>query len=939
MKRLIWAALGAVVLFSGCSSGGRSTQAAAPISVAVSPSSSKGLDEGQSLNVTATVTNDSSDKGVTWTCTFGGAACAAAAFSTSACTVSGTTQTCAATFTAPSSTGAVSISAASVANSTKSASLAFSVSASPSLPAPSSLPASCTAGAAGAAYSCNLGALLSGGTPPFTWSLSGGSLPAGLTLNTSTGVISGTLSSTRQSGGGAVAGRILAASDPTVTIMVCDSATPPVCSSVTFTITVALGITTTSLPSGTAGSAYTATVTAGGGATPYSWTITGLPTGLAFTSGTPSATISGSTCQTGNFTVTATVTDSESTPASASATFTLTIAPTGTLTITTSSPLPNATLGSAYSATITATGGCMPYTWSVAAGSSLPAGLALTSGSPSATISGTPTVTGTYKFTLQVSDSESPQVTVSATFLLTSTESPNVSCPTPVNLTLCGTYVVHLSGFNSSGGPVGLAGDFVADNAGHVATSGAEDINSSTSSTGDQEFTITGGSYAMDASGDGRGVLTLIYSDASSTSYRIALESAASGAPVTGFGPSPIEEFDSSGTLASGEIIGPATPPFVPPPPGFLALPLEGANGSGQRVGLLGEVHLAGSVSGGCDGTTGSFVSVAGENVIINTQGKISNVTFAGSCSVDSDFSTTGRGTATVTVSGGTPFADATLHFVFYQLIVGPPIIFLETDAIGPNQPILSGMASVVAPVTAGITASGVDCSCVFTGQGTTDGTITTGHSAETVIGFSTTASGDTGTLSGIEDQNSGGTITLDAAVSGTYTVDNNSVGTITLTTPAGTSTIHFIIDNNLFGGNSDNTDTLDEGTSVQMGSTHPQLTTTINNAGSHYVLGLGFGDLSATPANVQTVGVVTPTGTTTSGTLPGIVDVMPGMVVGAAASGTYAIDSTTGRGTGTANLTNGASINVVYWSIGFGKFVVLDVKTADPDLVGIRLQ
>src|SRR5262249_50664958 len=156
---------------------------------------------------------------------------------------------------------------------------------------------------------------------------------------------------------------------------------------------------------------------------------------------------------------------------------------------------------------------------------------------------------------------------------------------------------------------------------------------------------------------DGRGFVTLIYSDASSTSYRFALESAASGTPGTDFVTSPIEEFDSSGTLASGVIVGPAVLPFVPPPPATLALTLEGANGSGQRVALLGEVRFNGMISIGCDGTSGSFISVPGENVLINTQGKMSNVTFAGSCSVGNNFNTSPRGTATATVSGGTPFA------------------------------------------------------------------------------------------------------------------------------------------------------------------------------------------------------------------------------------------------------------------------------------------
>ncbi len=56
-------------------------------------------------------------------------------------------------------------------------------------------------------------------------------------------------------------------------------------------------------------------------------------------------------------------------------------------TITVSSTLPNGTIGVAYNATITASGGTSPYTFAVASGA-LPPGLALSSGG---VISGTPT--------------------------------------------------------------------------------------------------------------------------------------------------------------------------------------------------------------------------------------------------------------------------------------------------------------------------------------------------------------------------------------------------------------------------------------------------------------------------------------------------------------------------------------------------------------------
>lgn len=76
---------------------------------------------------------------------------------------------------------------------------------------------------------------------------------------------------------------------------------------------------------------------------------------------------------------------------------------TGSLAITTSS-LPSGRLDFAYSETLTASGGELPYSWSVSSGT-LPNGLTLDSSSGE--ISGTPTATGIFDFVGQVTDSAS----------------------------------------------------------------------------------------------------------------------------------------------------------------------------------------------------------------------------------------------------------------------------------------------------------------------------------------------------------------------------------------------------------------------------------------------------------------------------------------------------------------------------------------------------
>jgi hypothetical protein len=86
--------------------------------------------------------------------------------------------------------------------------------------------------------------------------------------------------------------------------------------------------------------------------------------------------------------------------------------PTPALAITTAS-LPGAKQNVAYSATLAATGGVRPYTWSLASGV-LPSGLTL---SGSGTISGTPTASGTSSFTVQAvsSDSQTAKASLSLT--------------------------------------------------------------------------------------------------------------------------------------------------------------------------------------------------------------------------------------------------------------------------------------------------------------------------------------------------------------------------------------------------------------------------------------------------------------------------------------------------------------------------------------------
>ena len=235
------------------------------------------------------------------------------------------------------------------------------------------------------AYNTTLAA--AGGTSPYNWAITAGALPTGLALASSTGVISGTPTGTGTSN---------------FTVQVTDAnsltATKPLSLTV---VAPQLTVTTTSLPSGTQNAAYNTTLAATGGTTPYSWSISSgtLPSGLALTSS--SGMISGTPTGTGTSNFTVQVTDANS--LTAAQPLSLTVVGTNPPTVTTTS-LPNGTQNAAYSATLTATGGTAPYTWSISVGT-LPAGLALASST--GVISGTPTGTGTTNITVQVIDANS----------------------------------------------------------------------------------------------------------------------------------------------------------------------------------------------------------------------------------------------------------------------------------------------------------------------------------------------------------------------------------------------------------------------------------------------------------------------------------------------------------------------------------------------------
>lgn len=127
---------------------------------------------------------------------------------------------------------------------------------------------------------------------------------------------------------------------------------------------------------------------------------------------------------------------------SQSATFTINPAPT----ITTPSPLPNASTNTPYSVALAATGGTGTRTWSLQQGSSLPPGLSLNS--QTGGISGTPTQAGIFNFTVVVTDSLG--VTGSRLYALNVQSALTIT--TPATLPTAGVGVAYSTTIQAAGG-------------------------------------------------------------------------------------------------------------------------------------------------------------------------------------------------------------------------------------------------------------------------------------------------------------------------------------------------------------------------------------------------------------------------------------------------------------------------------------------------------
>ena len=445
----------------------------------------------------------------------------------------------------------------------------------------------------GTPYTGTIG--VAGGTAPYTCTLEGGTLPAGLSLDSDC----------------KLTGTPTAAGSATLTVQATDSSQPA--RQTTGPVTVQVNpapatLTVSSPPAATVGTPYTGSIPVNGGTAPYRCTLASgaVPAGLTLGA---DCSLTGAPTTAETTTVSVTATDSSNPAKTTTGPATITVNPQPALTFTGS--LPNGVVGQPYLQTLAASGGVGPYTYAVTAGT-LPAGLALAS---NGTLSGTPTTPGLGAFTVTATDSEGTPQTASLPLTLLITYPP-----TATDAELHGPYAFLFQGYDDTVAGVvayqtASVGSLSADGNG-VITSGEVDSNHQTS-------TVTGatiatqqalGTYTVGA--DGRGFLTLSTLNADGSlaathTYALALHAPAVPAVVSDHGS--LIEYDGDqvrGTRGSGQLRLQDSTAFAAGVSGSYAFGLVGDTpctvSCGLNLSLFGPAAEVGQFTTDQNGITGT---------------------------------------------------------------------------------------------------------------------------------------------------------------------------------------------------------------------------------------------------------------------------------------------------------------------------------------------
>ncbi|HXC48920.1 MAG TPA: N,N-dimethylformamidase beta subunit family domain-containing protein [Candidatus Sulfotelmatobacter sp.] len=548
--------------------------------------------------------------------------------------------------------------------------------------------------------------------------------------------------------------------------------------------------------------------------------------------------------------------------------------------------LPNGTQSVAYNQSLAATSGTIPYHWSLISGA-LPPGLAL---SASGNISGTPAAVGTSGFTVQVTDSSTPQQAATQPLSITIV-GPGGAQP---NAQLIGNYAFRFSGMtgnSSASSTLAAVGRFTADGGGNL-TNGEMDINAVGGGTAAQSLT---GTYSIGA--DNRGMMTL---NLPGGSTKLAFAMLANGNAL-------FIEFDASGgagTIGSGTIEKADAGSFSTASiAGDYAFGAAGSDNANNRAAIEGRFTSNG---------TGVFTNAAGD---LNGYGTDYAMNFTTASYAVSDTST-GRGAMNLSFTfGGIP---ASLNFVFYVVNSGK-LFVMESDPVTTATPLLNGSVLQQQTPTTGFSNSSLSGNMVIYLTGLS--LCGSGPGVPKAVAGLLTTNGNGG-LSLTYDENYCHAPNSVSGAAGTYSVASNGRAAITI---GGYNLVAYLV-------NSDQMILFVSDANVLFGYGEPQSVTTFTNGALEGLYGgyatnpVGFG------VNVFS-GEFSADGGTPTGNFTGVEDIgaSSGTSPGTSFHATYSISPSPTNGRGTMTINSGAGGTAVIYMISPTKFVAVPLSDPNP--------
>lgn len=524
-------------------------------------------------------------------------------------------------------------------------------------PAPTITTTSLPNGTVGTPYNQTIQA--TAGLAPYSWSVSAGTLPAGLNLGSST------------TNAVTISGTPTAAASSTFTIQIMDAASQPGTQAYTVVMSnpPAPSITTTSLPDGAVGTPYNQTIHATGGLAPFTWSMTSgnPPAGLTLdtSSTTNSITLSGTpTTIQSNVLFTVQIVDSLSQIGAQGYAMNIAAQP---IIVTITNKMSTIQAGaSAVTLNATVQHDTQGVTWTLTAnGSDCSPTCGTLSNSTSNSVDYTPPAT------VPSAPDNAPTITAVSVTDITKTDtdsftitSATAACSVQGNeAVLNGQYAFSLAGFNGTGFGT-LAGSLTVNGAGHI-TAGVVDTNGALGLHTQVSIDTAASSYSVGS--DNRGCLAIATSSGTFP-MRIAVGGLSSNVATKGR----IMEWDaplsSASFIATGQLLKQTTSAFSGGLSGGYVFSVAGFDlGTAARMTCTGVLPASGGTFSAGEQDCNDGADVAHETGITGTYSAL-------------DFS--GRGTGTLVTSNGTS------HIAVY-MVSSSKLLMLGIDSSG--TPIYSG--------------------------------------------------------------------------------------------------------------------------------------------------------------------------------------------------------------------------------------------------------